>query len=171
MNHQELLKIARNFAIEQHGTQTYGEHDYVYHLDQVYNVAVLLNLGPEYEIAAYLHDLIEDTSITKEIIAEKFGLNIANLVFAVSGFGVNRAERTEDIKSKLILFPKAINLKMMDRYANLCSSKVNKPSLFKTYKKEHEVFRSLFEQGDFRLFSLIEDVLEIPKLKTSFHMK
>lgn len=155
------VQFARNYAIQKHGEQKYAHYPYSYHLDKVYEIVVEMNLGEDYEIAAYLHDVIEDCGVSKEEIAKLFNQHIAELVFAVSGFGENRKERQEDMKNKMALYPESINLKMADRLANIRSSKINKPSLYQTYKKEHEKLKELFELGSPELFYLIEQELEL----------
>lgn len=159
------VKAARDYAVKKHADQKYGEHPYSFHLDSVYSIVVEMQLGEDYEIAAYLHDVLEDTETTKEEIEQEFGSHIANLVDAVSGFGATRHERHEDMKRKMILYPLSINLKMSDRLANLRSSKVNKPKLFITYRKEHDSLVSIFSQGNTLLFEAMEDILEIKKMK------
>lgn len=155
------ILAARQYAIEKHKDQKYGEHPYVYHLDQVYNIAVEMNLGEDYMIAAYLHDVLEDTDTTKKELEEIFGKHITEMVFAVSGFGVNREERQNDIKIKMALYPKSIDLKMIDRIANGRSSKVNKIKLFNTYQKEHIVLGPIFSKGSPHIFLEIEKIFEI----------
>ena len=53
--------------------------------------------GEEIVIAAILHDLIEDTSVTKEDIKIKFGESIANIVSAVS-FDSNIKDKLEQAR-------------------------------------------------------------------------
>jgi (p)ppGpp synthase/HD superfamily hydrolase len=153
------VKQARDYAIRKHGDQMYGDKPYSHHLDQVYAVIVQLNLGEDYEIAAYLHDVKEDANVSKEELVEKFGERVANLVLAVSGEGMNRHERHEDTKKKLEQYPDAIILKMADRLVNMRSSKVHKPGLFKTYCKEHISFIPLFSSSHPVLWQWIQEVL------------
>jgi (p)ppGpp synthase/HD superfamily hydrolase len=56
------VQKARACAIKEHGEQMYGKHPYVYHLDAVHDL--LIEYGVKEEtvlVAAYLHDLLEDT--------------------------------------------------------------------------------------------------------------
>lgn len=161
------VEKAREYAIRHHGEQMFGEQPYYYHLDMVYAIVVKFGLGEEYEIAAYLHDLLEDTPITKEELALEFGEEIADMVFCVSGFGANRQEKQKDIHTKLQTNIKSINLKMCDRLANLRTSKLNKPKLFQRYCKEHELFELdlVFSQGDSNLFLAIQIALDKDVLK------
>lgn len=156
------VEKAREYAIHHHGEQMFGEQPYYYHLDMVHAIVVKFGLGEEYEIGAYLHDLLEDTAITKEELAQKFGEEMADMVFCVSGFGSNRQEKQKDIHNKLQTNIKSVNLKMCDRLANLITSKLNKPKLFQRYCKEHELFELdlLFCNGDKNLFLAIQLALD-----------
>jgi (p)ppGpp synthase/HD superfamily hydrolase len=162
------VEKARNYAIFLHGEQKFGEEPYYYHLDMVHDIVVEFGLDEEYEIAAYLHDLLEDTSITKQELIKEFGEDIADMVFCVSGFGKNRKEKQKNIYEKIQTNVKSINLKMCDRLANLRSSKLNKPKLFKRYCEEHELFNLdlIFSKGDLNLFKAIKFELTIqPKFE------
>ena len=162
MLRNQNVEKAREYAIRHHGEQMFGEQPYYYHLDMVHAIVVKFELGEEYEIAAYLHDLLEDTPITKEELNKEFGNEIADMVFCVSGFGANRQEKQKDIHIKLQTNVKSVNLKMCDRLANLRTSKLNKPKLFQRYCKEHELFEldTLFSQGNKNLFLAIQIALD-----------
>lgn len=155
------VEAAREYAIKHHGEQMFGEEPYYYHLDMVHAIVVYFGLSEEYEIAAYLHDLLEDTSIKKQQLARNFSEEIAEMVFCVSGFGETRQEKQKDIHNKLQTNIKSINLKMCDRLANLRTSKLNKPKLFQRYCKEHELFELdlLFCKGDKNLYLAIQIAL------------
>jgi (p)ppGpp synthase/HD superfamily hydrolase len=156
------VEAARNYAILHHAEQMFGEQPYSYHLDMVHAIVVKYNLGEEYEIAAYLHDLLEDTNIKKQELTNMYGKDIGEMVFAVSGFGSDRKEKQADIKRKMPLYVRSINLKMCDRLANLLSSKINKPKLYQRYCLEHEdsELQFIFSQGNSALFNAIENALE-----------
>jgi (p)ppGpp synthase/HD superfamily hydrolase len=113
--------------------------------------------------------LLEDTKITKKDLENKFGEHISNMVECVSGFGENRKEKQQNIKSKMTLYTASIDLKMADRLANMRNSKIEKPKLYNLYCKEHEDLKIIFILGNQQLFSEIEKVAEIPKPKRGMH--
>lgn len=89
---QTLYQEAIRFAAEKHGEQTIKgtNMSYVTHLS---NVAMELFVAaphiPEFDLpfavqVALLHDLIEDTSTTKEELEKEFGEDIADAVWALS---------------------------------------------------------------------------------------
>ena len=147
--YKNLIAEARDFAILKHGNQKYGEHDYIYHLDNVYKTAIEFNLDFKYLIAAYLHDTIEDTETTKEEVEIKFGSWMASAVYTVSGFGEGRKARKLDVLSKLAIFEEAIDLKMIDRLSNMREALKNKDvKLFKMYVNELDDYNELFLKGN-----------------------
>lgn len=90
------LTKAREFAIQAHGDQMYGDKPYVSHLDDV--VAVLdthfKRAIPELLAVGYLHDVLEDTSVTAGTLFEQFGPNVALAVqFCTDEPGPNRKTR------------------------------------------------------------------------------
>lgn len=60
---------ARRLALELHGDQSYADHPYVYHLDRVRELVSFL--GPHFEVAALLHDSIEDTPATSTSLLDR----------------------------------------------------------------------------------------------------
>lgn len=142
-----LVGKARQFAIEAHDGQTYGPYPYYFHLDQVFRL--LLQAGRSGPIlpAAFLHDVLEDTSATVAQVRDLFGVEVFELVWAVTGIGANRRERNADIYRKLALLPPARDLKLADRLANLsCSDQ--KPGLRQMYLREHPEFLAAVEGAD-----------------------
>lgn len=110
-----------NFATERHAGQTYGDGaPYTEHLAAV--ELVLASFGyhsPFWVACAWLHDVLEDTATTRQEIVTKFGCEVANTVYAVSGFGANRRERNSCIYAKIVLDRRATILKLADRIANV----------------------------------------------------
>lgn len=140
----ELTKIkeAQYFAIKMHSAHSYGDYPYLYHLDQV--IYFLRKFGftsDKYIIAAYLHDIIEDCGITYNDVNKRYGKEIADMVWAVSGFGKTRKERFECVVPKINANDDSLKLKLADRIANITSSLKNKPHMADMYKKELPYFR------------------------------
>lgn len=167
MKYELLIKKARDFAIEKHGNQMYGDKPYVFHLDEVFNLSLHYNLPPIYQVAAYLHDLLEDQNIAKEEIVNNFGYEVYDLIFSVSGFGETRKDRALDIKNKLEINHNSINLKMIDRIANVKNSILNNQKLLKMYKKEHPEYLEIFSKGDEQIFNDLNDLLNFENKKVS----
>ena len=120
------LQPYRTFAAEQHAEkeQKHAGRPYVAHLDEV--VEVLMRFGAKEEVdfkllaAAYLHDVIEDCGVSRQMLETAFGFEIAGLVWAVTNEpGKNRAERHAKTYPKVRAAPLAIRLKLADRIANV----------------------------------------------------
>lgn len=110
----------RQFAIDAHGDQMYGNQPYAAHLNAV--AEVLLDFGfsdDTWQAAAWLHDVVEDTDTTQAHVHIAFGWEVAALVHAVTGEGANRREKQASIIAKLHINKSACILKLADRIANL----------------------------------------------------
>lgn len=143
------LTFAKSYATLHHvihNKQTYGVLPYTHHLAAV--ESVLREFGEirtEMLVAAWLHDIVEDTNIKIRDVEENFGEEVARLVEAVTSEpGPNR-------KTKVALtLPKtrdagidAIRLKLADRIANVRSGGAS----LGMYKKEYPDFRhALYSQ-------------------------
>ncbi len=132
------------FAERAHGSQKYGDKPYIYHLAAV--VRILREFGYEEETilaAGWLHDVVEDTKVTRDDVDAEFGQEVADLVWAVTGVGENRKARNRSIHEKIMAYPKAAIIKTADRIANVESSKIWQPRLFAMYQKEGQSFIDL----------------------------
>jgi len=139
-----ILAQARAFARQAHGSQRYGTFPYEKHLNDVQNVLVRFGYTDvNYLISSWLHDTIEDTETTEEVIRELFGHFVANLVGAVSGHGKNRRERLINIANNIVKFPQAAPLKVADRIANIEHSLLRSNDKLSMYLKEHPIFMML----------------------------
>jgi guanosine-3',5'-bis(diphosphate) 3'-pyrophosphohydrolase len=139
-----LAERARDFALEHHTDQKYGDKPYIYHLDMVGLILSTFNFHGDVVAAGLLHDVIEDTHVTLEDVDAKFGPKVSTLVWAVTGTGANRRECNESIYQKLELVPAAIPVKLSDRIANVECAKngIGTPSLYDRYLQEHDEFSS-----------------------------
>jgi thioesterase domain-containing protein len=137
-----MTQDARQFAIQSHAEQRYGDQPYAVHLAHVVRLLKESEFADrvDFEAAAWLHDVIEDTSVQADEIAKRFGPDVADIVSRVSDEPAStRAER------KLRTYPKikghlgATVVKLCDRLANLEASFQNQSKL-ELYLAEHESF-------------------------------
>ena len=144
-----IVKFARGFARAAHGDQRYGEHLYVYHLDQVAELCE--PYGRYAQVLAYLHDVLEDTSVKKPDITDLFGSTMSLLVAWITDPpGANRKERKKLLYESLRRpdTPELVLIvKTADRLANVLESKKNNPRLFEMYKNEHVEFKNAVYQS------------------------
>lgn len=112
---------AREFAKKAHGEQKYGERNYSHHLQQVDKIvndfAHLLkeNAILKIKTCAWLHDIIEDTEITKSDLEKEFNSTIAGIVYKVS----NNKKSNEIPYKKICNCNNAKLIKLFDRLANM----------------------------------------------------
>ena len=158
----DIEELARDFAIKKHGDQTYGDNiPYSVHLAAVRDILQEFGFDSDYLVAAWLHDVIEDTNTLTDEIERKFGNRVLELVWAVTGIGRTRKERNESAYSKMVKYPDSIILKQADRLANSRSSRANNERLFNMYKSEYPTFKSrLGEFGSTELWEALDRVLE-----------
>lgn len=132
---------AREFARTAHGEQKYGQAPYITHLAAVR--AVLTDFGYDGALgaAAWLHDVVEDTPVTAEEVESRFGREVLDLVWAVTGIGPNRKARNLDAYAKIAAHPPAVVLKLADRTANAEASPPGS-SWMGMYRTEHALFKA-----------------------------
>lgn len=126
-----------------HYTQSYGSNPYFFHLSMV--VAVLQEFGvtdEEVLAAGWLHDVVEDTDYTHELVTALFGKRISAMVWACTGDGGSRKERNASIEAKLCNAESedAVLVKAADRIANVRSSIWTNPGLKEMYAREMVAF-------------------------------
>lgn len=132
-------------ALGAHGDQKYDGLPYVEaHVGKVVMILLEAGFSPEADSdlfkAAWLHDTVEDTNLTVDIIRVHFGDEVANLVWAVTGVGENRKARNASIYEKISHYPPAAILKTADRIANVEASHAGNPGLFNMYQREKNDF-------------------------------
>lgn len=144
------VSVARNLAIWAHQDQKYNGDPYVVHLDRVADLCQSRSLGSDKDfmaVAAYLHDLLEDTHVDLDLIGAIFkGLYSMQLFKVLRLVTRDKDSETYDDYIKRIAISgnlEAIHLKLSDLEANLeafSSSKCTKPeSLRVRYRKAHAI--------------------------------
>jgi (p)ppGpp synthase/HD superfamily hydrolase len=162
---------ARNFATFAHEGQKYGDKPYTVHLEQVADLA--RPFGDEAQVAAWLHDVLEDTDTTEEQLQELFGRPTAAVVkFLSDPPGRNRKTRKALLYERLARFSEfaeegiVLLVKLCDRLANVrnCVA-TNNQGLLKMYRREHPTFRvAVYRKGsqpeDY--WNELDQLLEVP---------
>ena len=124
----EHVRAAIEFSRVAHQGQVRHSGDaYVTHPIAVARILTPLHLDVQSIIAALLHDVIEDTSVTAAEVAEKFGAPVAELVDGLSKLDKIQFETREDAQAenfrKMLLAMardvRAILIKLADRLHNM----------------------------------------------------
>jgi len=151
-----MTESARSFAINAHGDQLYGINPYTVHLHDVVSRVAQANdtvLNPEYlQNVAWLHDVLEDTSVTFNELQSAFGYWVAGSVSIITdpSFLPSRKERKAHanrafklLDPERITHRAALIVKTADRLANIRYSKaVENKGKLKMYRKEHPEFEA-----------------------------
>lgn len=82
---RKKIEEAYNFANECHKGQVRKSGEpYIHHLIEVCYILTELNCGPSTLIAGLLHDTVEDTNTSLDVIEEKFGKDVRDIVDALT---------------------------------------------------------------------------------------
>jgi guanosine-3',5'-bis(diphosphate) 3'-pyrophosphohydrolase len=123
----DLVTAAIDFAVARHGDQCRPTGvPYIEHPLEALE-ALVLGAGvtdPDVLSAAVLHDVVEDTPVSNDELAERFGPRVAELVGWVTipeaGEGEDRAEVKKASLGRLASAPRdAILVKLADRLSNV----------------------------------------------------
>lgn len=143
-----MINKAIEFATEKHKDQKYGEKDYIFHLTEVFILVAFFNGSESEQVAAILHDCVEDQGVQKKDIEERFGSEVAEIVMLVSDKqGKNRVDRQLNTYYLIRKNDSATVVKLCDRLANMneCINSVNKKKA-KMYEREYIPFKfALYE--------------------------
>lgn len=131
------IERALLMAEKAHVNQTYDIFPYMYHIRQVYEVGVELDLPEDMLIACILHDVLEDSYLSYNDIKKAFGVTVAEIVYCVTDeLGRNRIERKLKTYPKIRENWRAIIVKICDRIANVRHSKEYSKNKHDMYLKE-----------------------------------
>ena len=138
-----LIKRAYEYAKEHHGDQCRksGEPYIIHPLNVAYTLAKL-ELDDETICAALLHDLVEDTDVTREDIIHLFGESIAEMVDGVTKlsqiqYTTKEEQQIEDYRKMFLAMAKDIRvvlIKLADRLHNMRT--------LKYLKRERQIFNA-----------------------------
>ena len=147
MTYQEKI----DWIFEQHRSTN---HKYSEYLPYEFHLTMVAQVAKDYQhlvshtveeiviLAAYGHDLIEDTRVSYNDVSEVLGVEVAEIIYAVTNEkGKTRKERAnENYYAGIRSTPYAVFVKLCDRIANVQYSKMTKSRMFEMYKKENPEF-------------------------------
>ncbi|MBR6522344.1 MAG: bifunctional (p)ppGpp synthetase/guanosine-3',5'-bis(diphosphate) 3'-pyrophosphohydrolase [Oscillospiraceae bacterium] len=124
----ERLRYAYEFARESHGDQKRKDGSlFVTHPIATADIVADMELDEDSVIACLLHDVVEDTPVTAEEIAKRFGKDVALLVEGVTKltrvvYTSKEEEQVENLRKMLMAMAKDIRviiIKVSDRLHNM----------------------------------------------------
>ena len=164
-----LVEKAYKFAKKTHGGQfrVSGE-PYIIHPVEVAKILVNLEADVHTLMAAFLHDVLEDTDTSPELIKEKFGEDVLNLVQGVTKLGKlqfkSKEERQAENFRRLFIAMandiRVIFLKLADRLHNMRTLNFMESAKQKKIAQETlEIFAPLANRlGIYKIKAELEDL-------------
>lgn len=125
---KELIEKAYHVALEAHGDQRrVSGVPYILHPTSVACILTDLGMDTDSIVAALLHDVVEDTSITLDEIKKEFGEDIAHLIDGVTKlkkipYSNREVQQAENIRKMLMAMSddiRVIIIKLADRLHNM----------------------------------------------------
>lgn len=124
---EALIRHAYDFAHKAHeGQKRYSEEPYFNHVFETAKILAEIGMSPTVISAGLLHDVIEDTDVTDEVLQEEFGNEISFLVDGVTKLGTLRfrglTRHAESLRKLFVSSSKDIRviiIKLADRLHNM----------------------------------------------------
>jgi (p)ppGpp synthase/HD superfamily hydrolase len=157
-----IVEKARIFATAAHSAvaqlRKYTGEPYIVHPAEVVSIVRTVEHTDEMLAAAWLHDVVEDTGVTIEVIRAEFGDEVAELVGWLTD--VSRPEdgprwfrKKKDREHTAEAPAKAHTIKLADLISNSKSIMEYDPRFAKTYLEEKRLLLEVMTRGDSFLMS------------------
>ena len=153
----DIIEKARVFATAAHAAaaqlRKYTNEPYIVHPREVAGI-VSQHGGSDAQIAAaWLHDVVEDTGVTIEIIREEFGIEVADLVGWLTDVSRpeqgNRATRKAIDRAHTAMAPAdAQTIKLADLISNCTSIMDHDAAFARTYFEEKRLLLEVLTKGN-----------------------
>ena len=168
-----MEKEALAFATRAHGDQKrkYTHESYIEHPKRVAEIVRTVPHSEAMICAAYLHDVVEDTPVSREEIEQHFGKEVAGLVheltdeFIKEDFpGLNRkARKKRETGRQANMSPEAKTIKLADVIDNTRDIIKNDKNFAQRYIPEMEALVEALQGGNFKL--LMQACYEVQRAK------
>ena len=173
-----LVERVYYFAMAAHAAvgqkRKYTGEDYIVHPVEVCDL-LLVNVKDcpkEMLAAALLHDTIEDTQVTIELIMKEFGSCVATLVEGLTDIshaddGLRHHRKAIDRAHTAKQSPACKTIKLADLISNTSSIMKHDPKFAEVYMKEKELLLEVLTEGDPVLYKIASDIVaEYKRSKT-----
>lgn len=161
-------EIARAFHYGQ--VRKYTGEPYVNHCEEVAGILEEIGCIEEVISAGWLHDTIEDTSMSAELLKMLIGKSVTELVVEVTHIAKktdgNRAKRKaidREFLSKAS--PEGQTIKLADIISNTRSIVERDPKFAETYIPECRALLNILQKGNLSLWTRASDILHIEDLR------
>jgi (p)ppGpp synthase/HD superfamily hydrolase len=163
-----MIYEAYNFAKLAHTGQQrkYTQEPYIVHCAEVAAITASTNYNnPSMIVAAWLHDVVEDTSYTLDDIEKQFGPIVRSYVFWLTEISKpedgNRAVRKAIDRAHFASAPPDVQtIKYADLISNTKTIAKYDPNFAKVYMREKKDLIEVMNKGDVGLLLRLEEILE-----------
>jgi len=156
----DMVERARMFATAAHAAvgqlRKYTFEPYIVHPAEVAEIVASVGGSDAQVAAAWLHDTVEDTGVTSELIRKEFGDEVATLVGWLTDVSRpdhgNRAARKAVDRAHTASAPaEAQTIKLADLICNTKSIVAHDPEFARVYLAEKRALLEVMTKGDARL--------------------
>jgi (p)ppGpp synthase/HD superfamily hydrolase len=157
-----IVERARTFATAAHAAvaqlRKYTGEPYIVHPAEVVRIVSAVPHTDEMLAAAWLHDVVEDTGVTNEVIRAEFGDEVAELVGWLTDVSRpeqgNRSTRKAIDRAHSAMAPAAAQtVKLADLISNTRSIVAHDEKFAKTYLEEKRLLLAVMTKGDATLMA------------------
>jgi (p)ppGpp synthase/HD superfamily hydrolase len=165
----DIVEKARVFATAAHAAaaqlRKYTNEPYIVHPTEVASIVSQHGGTNEQIAAAWLHDVVEDTGVTLEIIKAEFGSEVADLVGWLTDVSRpeqgNRATRKAIDRAHTAMAPaEAQTIKLADLISNCTSIKEHDEAFAKIYFEEKRLLLEVLTKGNQVLWDRASKIVE-----------
>lgn len=162
-----IVEKARIFATAAHAavkqTRKYTGEPYIIHPAEVVRIVSQVSHTPEMLAAAWLHDVVEDTGVTLDLILTEFGQVVHDYVKCLTDDSQsegNRAQRKAADRARLAVAPTEVQtIKLADLISNSKSILEHDPEFAIVYLEEKRLLLEVMTKGDPKLLEMAKQVL------------
>lgn len=165
-----IVERARIFATAAHASaaqlRKYTNEPYIVHPAEVVSIVRTVEHTEEMLAAAWLHDTVEDTGVTIEVIRAEFGEKVAELVGWLTDVSRpeqgNRATRKAIDRAHSAMAPaEAQTIKLADLISNTRSIMEHDEKFARTYLEEKRMLLAVMNKGDATLMAEAKKYIEV----------
>lgn len=161
-----IVERARVFATAAHAavgqTRKYTGEPYVVHPIEVSELVASVNGTEAMVAAALLHDVLEDTEVTVDLLEEQFGSKVADLVLWLTDIsrpkdGNRSARKALDRQHSAAAPAAAQTIKVADLISNTRSIIAHDPGFAKVYLEEKRLLLDVLTRADPTLLTIARE--------------
>lgn len=173
----EIEKAAALFATAAHAAvkhvRRYTGEPYIIHPEAVAGLVMTVSHTPSMLAAAWLHDVVEDTGVTIDLVRDIFGDEVADLVDHLTDpskpeDGNRATRRAIDRAHSAAASPQAKTIKLADIIDNTNTIAAHDPHFARVYIPEIELLLAVLTEGNLTLYA--QAVASVQEAKRSLSL-